>query len=299
MIIVVGEILIDRFPDYERIGGAPFNFAFHLKQMGWPIRFLTRIGDDADGRQILHLLAQHNFDLDDVQIDPDHPTGLVKVALDYQGVPQFDILRDVAYDYIDMSSVQSIDWTAARMIYFGSLAQRTPHGFEQYQKLLAHKGPTTRGFCDINLRPPHLNREAVKACLKHTDILKLNTEELYRINTICNGPQQHEDLIPWVLQTYDIDIIALTHGEDGSTIITAEKAISTAPKQIDDIVDTVGAGDAYAAVLAAGILDRWPMSQTLDLATTFSAAICALPGAIPMDNQLYGNLRLQPGKEIP
>ncbi len=299
MIIVAGEILIDRFPDYERIGGAPFNFAFHLKKMGWPTRFITRIGDDANGRRIQRLLARNNFDPDDVQIDPNHPTGLVKVQLDDQGVPQFDILKDVAYDYMDLSFVQSVDWAAIPLIYFGSLAQRTAHGCEQYQTFLARKGPATRGFCDINLRPPHLNREAVKASLNHTDILKLNTEELDWVGDICNGPQNPEDLIPWIMQTFGIELIALTRGADGSTIITARETISAAPRPIDTIVDTVGAGDAYAAVLANGILDRLPMVKTLDLATSFSAAICALPGAIPMDNQPYENLKIQTGKETP
>jgi fructokinase len=299
MIIVIGEVLIDRFPEYERIGGAPFNFAFHLKQMGWPVRFITRIGDDADGRHILHQLAELNFDLEDIQIDARHPTGLVKIALDYQGIPQFDICKKVAYDHIDFSLVPSPNWAAVHMIYFGTLAQRTRNGFEQYQQFLAHKTPSTRGFCDINLRAPHLNREAIKSSLHQADILKLNSDELTRIGTIYQGPQPREALIEWVRHTFDIQLLALTQGASGSQAITAQESAYAAPKRVDHIVDTVGAGDAYAAILATGLLQGVPLTRTLELATDFAAHICTLPGALPVDMAPYQDLREKLGKDAP
>ncbi|MDH3574465.1 MAG: PfkB family carbohydrate kinase, partial [Desulfobacteraceae bacterium] len=101
MICVVGEILFDVFPSYKRLGGAPFNFAFHLKNLGFPVRFISRIGNDPDGKKILSLLERYRFDLNDIQLDDIHPTGTVKVKLDEYGVPQFRITSDVAYDYIE------------------------------------------------------------------------------------------------------------------------------------------------------------------------------------------------------
>jgi fructokinase len=297
MIIVIGEILIDRFPNYERIGGAPFNFAFHLKQSGWPVRLITRIGDDAPGRQILQLLKQHHFYLRDVQIDPHHPTGRVDVELDTQGVPQFDICRNVAYDYIDLSALPTQDLSMAKMIYFGTLAQRTPQGFNQYQACLDQKGNQTLGFCDINFRPPHLNETAIMASLQQADILKLNSEELDRIGVICQGPDKADVLLAWLLQTYSISLIALTDGSRGSQAITKEKTVSATPQSEVDIIDTVGAGDGYAAALASGVLDNWPLKKTLELATEFAATICTLPGAIPPDHRPYQKLRQKLGKK--
>lgn len=297
MILVIGEILIDRFPEYERIGGAPFNFAFHLKQLGWPVRFITRIGDDADGRHILHQLAEHGFDLEDIQIDTQHRTGLVKIAIDYQGVPQFDICKDVAYDHIDVASVPALDWSVAQMIYFGTLAQRTHKGYKQYQQLLANKTPSIQGFCDINLRDPHMNRKAIEASLHQADILKLNSEELVRIGNFFHGPATPEALIAWALEEFKIKLIALTQGDQGSRAITAQESISIAPVRVDNIIDTVGAGDAYAAILAAGLLNQMPVAKALALATDFSAQICTLPGAIPDDNTLYHKLHQHLGKD--
>ena len=53
MILVIGEILFDVFPNYKRLGGAPFNFAYHLKNLNFPVRFISRIGTDAAGKAIL------------------------------------------------------------------------------------------------------------------------------------------------------------------------------------------------------------------------------------------------------
>ncbi len=297
MIVVVGEILIDRFPEYERIGGAPFNFAYHLKKLGWPVRFITRIGDDADGRHILHQLAGHQFDLEDVQIDTHHTTGLVKIELDYQGVPKFDICKDVAYDHLELSSVSTLDWAKTQMIYFGTLAQRTRNGFKQYQQLLARKPPSTQGFCDINLRAPHVNRDAVKASLLQTDLLKLNSDELLRIGAYYQGPQSKDALIAWVMQTFKIHLIALTQGAQGSCIITAQENICTTPQVVQKVVDTVGAGDAFAAIMAAGWLKGLPLASTLELSTEFAAHICTLPGAVPEDETPYHKLHQLIGKE--
>jgi fructokinase len=290
MIVVIGEILIDRFPDYERIGGAPFNFAFHVKQMGWPVRFLTRIGDDAAGRQILETLQKSGLRAEDVQIDAHHPTGLVEVTLDSRGVPQFEICMDVAYDYLDLSRFPAIDVASAELIYYGTLVQRTTRGYRQVQAFLEHLNPATCGFCDINLRPPHINPKAIQSSLRHSDILKLNTQELMQISAMLGGPQDESGAAKWLLQTYALSQIVLTMGSDGSKVITDDQTITSPPVQVDAIVDTVGAGDAYAAVFAAGCLKALPLELTLAMATEFAADICGLPGAVPMDIELYKHL---------
>ncbi|MEJ2660427.1 MAG: carbohydrate kinase [Desulfobacteraceae bacterium] len=291
MIVVIGEILIDRFPNYERIGGAPFNFAFHIRQMGWPVRFLTRIGDDAAGRQVLQALQECGLYTADVQVDAHHPTGLVEVSLDGRGVPQFDICADAAYDYLDLSLVPAVQVSSAKMVYYGTLIQRTGQGYRQTQAFLEQMRPATCGFCDINLRPPHIRREAIQSSLRHSDILKLNTQELMQISAMLGGPQEQTRAAEWLLQTHALSQIVLTMGADGSKVITAGQTITSPPAKIDTIVDTVGAGDAYAAVFAAGCLKALPLERTLALATGFAADICGLPGAVPTDLGLYKHLR--------
>jgi fructokinase len=125
VILVIGEILFDLFPNYNRLGGAPFNFAYHLKKFGFDVRFVSKIGMDDAGKEILHKLKLARFNLDDIQIDEVHPTGSVNVQLDESGTPQFDIIPEVAYDYIEFIPEYHLNLiNAAQIIYFGSLTQR-------------------------------------------------------------------------------------------------------------------------------------------------------------------------------
>jgi fructokinase len=285
VILVIGEILIDIFPDYARIGGAPFNFAFHLKQLGFPVRFFTRVGEDREGRRILERLKTAGFDLTDVQIDPYHPTGTVGVELDDQGVPRFDIRGDVAYDYIDLTDV-AID-NDVQLIYFGSLVQRIDAGRSQVQNLLARRKKSTIGFCDINLRPPHINARAVVESLHHADLLKLNEEELAAIGEMHNDVPAGDNRLSWLTAQFDIHTVALTLGSRGSLLRHGDTEIKIPAGKSATVVDTVGAGDGYAAILAAGFLLELPWKKTVALASRFASRICGFPGAVPDDPGFY------------
>ena len=147
MILVIGEILFDVFPNYRRLGGAPFNFAYHLKNFGFDVRFISRIGIDDAGKEILHKLELARFNLDDIQVDDDHQTGSVNVQLDKGGAPQFDIIPDVAYDYIEfIPEYHSTLINEARIIYFGSLVQRSEAGYENVQAFISRNSSRNSQF---------------------------------------------------------------------------------------------------------------------------------------------------------
>jgi fructokinase len=137
MILALGEILFDVFPDYRRLGGAPFNFAFHLKQLGFPVRFVSRVGKDRNGKEIRAAVKAHGFSPADLQIDSRYATGTVAVSLNDTGVPTFDILPNVAYDYIDFTPAVGSLLEDCTLIYFGTLIQRTERGFKNLQNILS------------------------------------------------------------------------------------------------------------------------------------------------------------------
>jgi len=291
VVVVIGEILIDIFPNYARIGGAPFNFAYHLKKLGFPVRFLTRVGRDEHGRRILDRLGRSGFNLDDVQIDPRFPTGTVRVDLDEQGVPRFDICENVAYDHLDLGIWQAIGADSVEMIYFGSLLQRTGSGYRQVQDFLSGSGNTAIGFCDINMRPPHVNTRAIKHSLQRADLLKLNEDELADIQRTFHGPTDPDNVIAWLMDTFKINTVALTRGSRGSTLYRVDTEINSPGLPGTTIVDTVGAGDGYAAILAAGYLRNIPWAETIEQASRFASRICGIPGAVPDDQMFYDDFR--------
>jgi len=288
LILVIGEILVDIFPEYRRIGGAPFNFSYHLHQFGWPVKLVSRIGEDETGREILDLLKRRNFGTDHVQVDARHPTGKVLVHPDGSGNHEFEILPDVAYDHIELpGSPEAITGSPPALIYFGTLAQRTSAAFGHVQGFLANRNPETRCLYDINLRSGCYNTEIVRNSLWQTDILKINDGEVTMVRDMLNSPLPEDRFIDSLMREYKIEMVSLTRGNAGSELITPLSRNKTGVPEFGPVVDSVGAGDAYAAVLAWGYLNDWPPERILTEASAFSARICQIQGAIPDDQSFY------------
>ena len=288
MILVIGEILFDIFPEEKRLGGAPFNFAYHLKNLGFPVRFITRIGNDPDGSEIMNSLRRFNFNLDTVQIDDLHPTGRVEVQLDRQGVPSFRIIPDVAYDYIEFLPEDHLPLLEqCSLIYFGTLVQRSGHGFKSIQRLLGRRPPSTRCFYDINLRPECYTEKAIIQSLARSDVLKLSVDELDVLRRMLRFGGQDSALMAHLRETFKIDTIALTRGSAGSELLDAQRHVKAPGGEVKKLADTVGAGDAFAAMLAVAYLQGWTFEDTLKSASDLAARVCEIPGAIPTRESFY------------
>lgn len=288
MVLVIGEILFDVFPDYRRLGGAPFNFAYHLKNFGFNVRFISRIGMDDAAKEILHRLELAGFNLDDMQIDDAHPTGSVKVKLDKSGAPQFDIISEVAYDYIEFKPEYHANLiNEARIIYFGSLVQRSEAGCENLQAFISRNASKKIKFYDINLRPGCYNNDLIEKSLSKTDILKLNTGELEKLRQMRSLKMENKKFVHYLMETYSIHTVSLTKGESGSELFTNDGSFSSGAADAIKVVDSVGAGDAYAAMLAAGMLKNWPPQEILERASLFASRICEIKGASPESSSFY------------
>jgi fructokinase len=288
MILSVGEILFDHFVDYRRVGGAPFNFSFHLKKLAFPVRFVTRIGEDRDGRELRILLDRSGFSGEDLQLDERFPTGRVVVNVDEKGVPIFEILPDAAFDQLEMNSaVRSILDQGPRLVYFGTLIQRTAPGREFMRNIFSGVNEKARFLCDINLRQGCYNREIVEESLKRADILKLNAEELREVTDLLLTKEAADNPCESIREAFDIELICLTKGERGSEIFDERGRFTMGPAAVPEIADTVGAGDAFSAILAVGYLQGWDSERILSIASKFAADICGLPGALPEEDSFY------------
>ncbi len=291
MISVIGEVLFDMFPDYSRLGGAPLNFAAHCRRFGNGVRFCSRVGSDTEGALVRDALRGLGLDDALVQTDPDFPTGRVFVKLDAQGVPEFDIARDMAYDMLRLDdAVSGLLRGNCRLLYTGTLVQRSEEAFMQVQKLLSECHAGCEIFYDINLRPGCYTSEIIESTLYRATILKLNDGELDDIRHLCALPAGREEAVAAIRERYNIDRVCLTLGAQGAVLYTPAGRFQAAAHPVRTLKDTVGAGDGFAAVLAVGLLSHWPEEVILRRAARFAALICETEGALPSSTDIYRKL---------
>ena len=300
MLVAIGEVLFDEFADRRRLGGAPFNVACHIRRFGLPVALVSRVGQDDDGRQIRSRLAEIGLDPRTLQQDPDHPTGRVKVILNAEGQPDFDIVSDVAYDHIRIDgAVKDLMAANPELIYFGTLAQRTPGGHRRLKMILDRRPAGARCLYDMNLRAGHFTPAVVEASLRRCDILKLSAEELASAQEMFHLSGDVDEQCARLMDRFGLTAIALTCGARGAALYADGRCHRAAAEIQGRLRDTVGAGDAFSAVLAAGLLSGWSPSKTLSRAVAFAGRICTVAGAIPPDPVHYREIVHAIGKEAP
>ena len=281
-ICVFGEVLFDHFPDGHRVlGGAPFNVAWHLQAFGAAVRLVSAVGDDPDGEAIRDAMRAWGMDLASLQTDAAHGTGRVTVSL-IDGEPLYEIVPDRAYDHI-----RYVPADAGGLLYHGTLALRQPVSAATLQALKSD-GPDVV-FLDVNLRKPWWSHDDTRALLDGADWVKLNRDELIWLDADDSPPAL--DLPARArafLDRHGLTGLVVTLGGEGALALTADGAEArVAPPATTEVVDTVGAGDAFAAVLILGILHGWPLTTALERGQSFASRIVGQRGATRADAGLY------------
>lgn len=290
-VVVFGEVLFDVFPGGEEVlGGAPFNVAWHLAGFGVDPLFVSRLGRDRRGEKVRAAMESWGMDPGGLQEDPDQPTGRVRIELE-GGQPRFDILADQAWDRIDAEearrAVEAGDG-AVDLLYQGTLVERSEVSREALLALVSATGAPI--FVDVNLRPPWWRRSRAQATLARARWVKLNEDELTQMGYPPAGerPEELTAAARRAQRRWELELLLVTRGEQGAVLLGDGGVHRRAPRPLaDDLVDTVGAGDAFAAVMILGLLEDWPPATILDRGVDFAAEICRHRGATPRDRDLY------------
>lgn len=277
-IVAIGEILWDIFPDEKRIGGAPANFAYYISRLGAKAALVSRVGQDSLGVQALAACRAAGLVTDFIQKDLCHPTGTVRVELDDQGIPKFQIEKDVAWDYLEEEEALISLVERAGALCFGTLAQRHQKSRRLIQQLLARSGDGCLKVLDINLREPFFDRQVIELSLQAADVLKLNSDELRTISRLLSLSGEEGQVLSSLMEKFSLQVIALTLGSKGSLIITRDGE-SRHPGYLVNVVDTVGAGDAFTAGLVEGLLRGMKLDEISKLANQLASFVCTRPGA--------------------
>lgn len=287
-VVLFGEVLADVFPDRTVLGGAPFNVAWHLKNFGQNPVLVSRLGHDALREKVLEAMNRIGMTTAGIQSDTNHPTGQVLVRMAEAG-HSFDILPQQAYDFIHPAVARMTALsTHPVMVYYGTLAQRHEISRRALKSLL--RSTDALKFLDINLRAPWYDGGTLRQSLQNANIVKLNDEELRELAVTFGLPADDpEEQARELLARFDLDQLVVTCGESGAWRVDRDGAtIRVGPaKPVEQMADTVGAGDGFAAVTLLGRLLNWPAKLTMERANAFAAAICGIRGAIPGDAGFY------------
>jgi len=271
-ILCFGEILWDLLPSGRFLGGAPLNVAVHLHRLGRRAVPVSAVGDDGPGAEALAALNRLGMDTRAVAIREDLPTGTVRVSLDADGNPRFAIAEPAAWDRIPFpGGVAAAAAAKPGAIIFGSLALRQAPNRRTLARLL--NGTAAVRICDINLRAPHDDRTRALRLARGVDLLKLNRHELLVLAGAAAGTPL-EAAVGELQRRTGCRRICVTLGADGAILLDHGCWHRCRPEPVT-VRDTVGAGDAFTAVLAAALTARvappWP---------TVLADACRLAGFV-------------------
>lgn len=288
--VLFGEVLFDTFDDGSRnLGGAPFNVAWHLKAFGLEPILISRVGADAQGDLVREAMERWNMDTRGLQVDHSRSTGAVSVAIT-AGQPKFNILPDQAYDHIEEKTARgALDGITPSVIYQGTLVTRSAQSRDALTEL--RRQYDVPAFVDLNLRAPWWDHTLVWHALRGAQWVKLNEDELHIVNQ-NNDPHEAsiETIARKLKSKFDLSVLIVTLGEKGAFALTQQDLVRTEPVGVERLVDTVGAGDGFSAVSIYGLLNGWPIQQTVQRAAQFAALVCSNRGATISDTAVYREL---------
>jgi fructokinase len=276
-VVIWGELLWDRLPDGDLLGGAPANVAWHLAQVGgWP-QLVTRVGDDPQGRLAIEALSRL-CDTELVQIDPTRATGEVTVRIE-NGEPRYTLHPDRAWEAIECTDAVKQALRTAGVFLYGTLAQRKADGLLAWREA-KNTAKCTR-VCDLNLRPTDQYTIAITEAIASADIVKANDRELQSLHDWMGW----DDPLAKLRLRGANDrsrIVAVTHGDAGSTIHGAHGSLEIPGFPATPGGDNVGCGDAYLAILVHGLTSGWDLARSGRAASRYAAAVASERGATPM-----------------
>ncbi|HEX6925203.1 MAG TPA: carbohydrate kinase [Longimicrobiaceae bacterium] len=276
-ILCVGEILWDSLPAGLFLGGAPFNVAGHLRALGLPGAIVSRVGDDQLGHEAIRRAARLGVPVDLIQLDRHLATGFVSVELDEAGSPHYEFLSPAAWDNIELTASVAERAAGARALVFGTLAQRSEASRTTLGSLLDY--PLVK-VLDLNLRPPYDDRDVVLSSLERAEVVKLNEGEMATLGRWLSLPEELRPAAEALADRFGFKAVCVTRGGCGAVLLR-EGRWTEHPGYRVQVVDTVGAGDAFLAGFLKGYLEGAPDHVLLEEANLLGAFVASRAGAIP------------------
>jgi fructokinase len=305
LITVIGEALIDLIPgaapgSYQaRVGGSPFNVAVALSRLGNRTALMARMAEDGFGRMLRDAAAAEHIDLAGAP-HAGEPTTLAVVSVDSDAGAGYDFyLQGTAdWQWTDLELAQ-MD-TDTDVLHFGSLAAAIAPGSERIVNLAADVRAAGKVLVsyDPNVRPAALGtpadaRGVVARCVRCAHVVKASRED---VEWLYPGGAVDEVAALW--SGLGAELVVVTDGERGATAYRPGAEPVERPGRSAEIVDTIGAGDAFTAGMLSGLvrhgvhvparlanLQEDVLAGILDEGVLVASLTCERAGADPPRNQ--------------
>lgn len=283
LVVGLGEVLWDLFPEGARFGGAPANFACHAAVLGCDVAMVSAVGDGPRGREAIGILRGYGIDTTMIQRLEDAPTGTVGVSLDANGKPTFVIHEGSAWDWIAWTPELEARIIEADAVYFGTLGQRGEVSRTTIRCALevASESGSSR-ILDVNLREPFYDAALIRESIESTSVLKLSDDELEPVVAACGLDSMTgiETRLRALLDRFGLDLVVMTRGAEGALLVSPTETVDQ-PGIPTTVRNTVGAGDSFTAALVTGLLRGDPLRSIARAACELAASVCAQPGTVP------------------
>ena len=299
-VTALGELLID-FTDNGKSaqgntlfeanpGGAPCNVLAMLNRLGHPTAFIGKVGRDIFGLKLKAVLEEAGIDTAGLIVDADARTTLAFVQTLPDGDRDFSFYRNpgadmlLTADEVDGGLIRS-----SRLFHFGTLSM-THEGVRKATKKavrLAKESGALISF-DPNLRPPlwkSLDEAKEQAAwgFSQCDVLKISDNEIQWFT----GEEDFDQGIERLRKEYDIPLILLSMGRDGSRAYYKDLRVEKAPFLQKGTIETTGAGDTFGGcclhfVLKYGLngLNEERLTEMLTFANAAASIITTRKGAL-------------------
>jgi 2-dehydro-3-deoxygluconokinase len=240
------------------VGGAESNVACHLVALGVPARWVSAVGADAFGAAVLAELTAAGVDVTDVRTDPDRPTGLYVKEADAAGSPVRYYRAGSAAAALGPDLLDRLDLTGVRLVHVsGITAALSDSCLDLLRAVLRPSRPHLVSF-DLNWRPAlwrHRDPTVLRDLANAADIVLAGADEAELVWG-TGDPVELRALLP------DPRTLVIKQGARGATLVTGD-TVEFQPALRVEVVEPVGAGDAFAAGFLAATLAGQPPATRL------------------------------------
>lgn len=275
-ILCFGEVLWDVYPDKIEIGGAPFNVYHRLHSFGLDVNFISSVGKDKLGNNVINYFQKNNLSTNFLNVDKNYQTGQVLIA-PKSGEPDYDILENVAWDYIPFKKEYLKYSDDFDCIVYGSLGIRNDVSFMTLKKLLSF---SKFKIFDLNLRQNFYSKSKVNFLLNESDFLKINMEELLKLGSLFKFKYDNiKSLIESIFLKFNLKFICVTNGSINSSIYDGKNFITIDSFKVKSI-DNLGAGDNFlACFINEFFVKKNSIKNSLKIASAYGALTTTKIGA--------------------